>query len=214
MYVDLAVVKSIQVEKDWKHSERTYHLALKMEEKEIIEIEDIVTAADRLVSLRGVAGIGKTCLLESIAHRWANNKLYTGENNSLEVDILFILTCRELNLLSKNATWRDIIESADAKVSDCMIEDITDISDRVMIVLDGTDELNCLSEIQQIKTKKCSPITNAIHDLINPTSTIFPGRTILIAGRPQACDIIESIQKNRKYWLFARNCEALCKKLL
>ena len=193
MYVDLAVVKSIEVEKDWKQSERSYHLALKHEKKEIIEIKDIVTADDRLVSLRGVAGIGKTCLLESIAHRWANDKLYTGENNSLQVDILFILTCRELNLLSKNATLRDIIESADAKVSDCMIEDITDISDRVMIVLDGTDEWNCLSEIQQIKTKKCSPITTVVHDLINPTSKIFPGSTILIAGRPQACDIIESI---------------------
>ena len=193
MYVDLAVVKSIKVEKDWKQSERSYHLALKHEEKEIIGIEDIVTADDRLVSLRGVAGIGKTCLLESIAHRWANNKLYTGEKNSLQVDILFILTCRELNLLSKNVTWRNIIESADAKLSDCMIEDITDISDRVMIVLDGTDEWNCLSEIQQIQTKNCSPITNAIYDLINPTSTIFPGHTILIAGRPQACDIIESI---------------------
>ena len=198
MYVDLAVVKSIQVEKDWKQSERSYHLALKHEEKEIIRIEDIVSADDRLVSLRGIAGIGKTFLLESIVHRWANNKLYTGGNNSLQVDILFILTCRELNLLSKNATWRDIIESADAKVSDCMIEDITDISDRVMIILDGTDEWNCLKEIQQIKTKKCSPITNAVHDLINPTSTIFPGRTILIAGRPQACDIIESIlSRNR-----------------
>ena len=193
MYVDLAVVNSIQVEKDWKQSERTYHLALKHEEKEIIKIKDIVTAYDRLVSLRGVAGIGKTCLLESIAHRWANNNLYTGENNSLKIDILFILTCRELNLLSKSATLRDIIESSDAKVSDCMIEDITDISDRIMIVLDGTDEWNCLSEIQQIKTKKCSPITNAVHDLINPTSALFPGRTILIAGRPQSCDIIESI---------------------
>ena len=96
-------------------------------------------------------------------------------------------------MFSKNATWRDIIQSADVKVSDCMIEDISDISDRVMIVLDGTDEWNCLSEIQQIETEKCSPITNAVYDLINPTSTIFPGRTILIAGRPQACDIIESI---------------------
>ena len=193
MHVDLAVVNSVEVEKDWKRSERTYHLAMKHEAKEFIEIEDIFSADDRLVSLRGVAGIGKTSLLESIAYRWANNKLYTGENNSLQVDLLFILTCRQLNLLPKNATWKDIIESADTKVSNSMMKDITDISNRVMIFLDGIDEWNCLSEIREIKTKKCSPITNAVHDLINPTANIFPGRAILIAGRPQACDIIESI---------------------
>ena len=193
MHVDLAVVDSLEVEKDWKQSERTYHLALKHEAKEFIEIEDIVTADVRLVSLRGVAGIGKTSLLESIAHRWANNELYTGENNSLQVDLLFIFNCRQLNLLPKNATWKDIIESEDAKVSDDMMEDITVISNRVMIFLDGIDEWNCLSEMREIKNKTCSPITNAVHDLINPTANIFPGRVILIAGRPQACDIIESV---------------------
>ena len=51
MHVDLAVMKSVEVEERWKQSERTYHLALKHEAKEFMEIEDIATADDRLFSL-------------------------------------------------------------------------------------------------------------------------------------------------------------------
>ena len=184
--MDVDVVKTENVEDDWKQSERTYHHKLQDKPKEI-KLEDIVNFNDRLVCLRGVAGIGKTFLLDTIAYRWANNELYTGENNSLKVDLLFTLTCRELNLLPQNSSWIDVLY-----VSKYMKQDISDISRRVMIVIDGFDEWKPLSKLRENKDENISPIESAVYELINPTSSVLSDHIILLAGRPQACDLVES----------------------
>ena len=155
-------------------------------------MEDIVNFNDRLVSLRGVAGIGKTFLLETIAYRWANSTLYTGENNSLKVDLLFTLTCRELNLLPQNCSWIDVLFD-NTYVSEYMKQDISDISPRVMIVIDGFDEWTRLSELRENNFENISPVASAVYELINPTSRVLSDHIILLAGRPQACDFVESI---------------------
>ena len=165
--------------------------------KESIAIKDIVNFNDRLVSLRGVAGIGKTFLLETIAYRWANGTLYTGENNSLKVDLLFTLTCRELNLLTQNCSWIDVLFD-NTYVSEYMKQDISDISRRVMIVIDGFDEWTRLSELRKNNVENISPVASAVYELINPTSGVLSDHIILLAGRPQSCDFVESIISSNK----------------
>ena len=192
LFVDVAVVKTRNVEDDWKQSERAYHLKLQDKPKEILVMEDIVNFNDRLVSLRGVAGIGKTFLLETISYRWANGILYTGENNSLKVDLLFTLTCRELNLLPQNCSWIDVLFD-NTYVSECMKQDISDISRRIMIVIDGLDEWTRLDELRKSNFENISPVASAVYELINPTSSVLSDHIILLSGRPQACDFVESM---------------------
>ena len=139
-----------------------------------------------------MAGIGKTFLLETIAYRLADGTLYTGENNSLKVDLLFTLTCRELNLLPQNCSWIDVLFD-NTYVSEYMKQDISDISRRVMIVIDGFDEWKRLSELRENNFENISPVASAVYELINPTSMVLSDRIILLAGRPQACDFVESI---------------------
>ena len=61
-----------------------------------LEYEKLITANDRHCFLRGVAGIGKTSLLEYMTLKWAKRELFKDDDGRELFDFLFLIKCREL----------------------------------------------------------------------------------------------------------------------
>ena len=70
-YVDLTVLNSSEVEKEFNRSDREYLIEKKFEERGTIKLNEIIKQDDEAVYIRGVGGIGKTTLLEMFTLRWA-----------------------------------------------------------------------------------------------------------------------------------------------
>ena len=59
-YVDLTVLDSTEVEKELNGSDRDYLIEKKFEERESIQLNEIIKEDDEAVYIRGVGGTGKT----------------------------------------------------------------------------------------------------------------------------------------------------------
>ena len=70
-HVDLTVLDSSEVEKEFSSSDRDYLIEKKFEERGNIKPNEIIKEGDEAVYIRGVGGTGKTTLLEMFTLRWA-----------------------------------------------------------------------------------------------------------------------------------------------
>ena len=71
-----------------------------------LDYDELISAKDRRCFLRGVAGIGKTSLIEYIALKWAKRVMFLDENGEALFDFLFLVKCRELGVL-ENETMKE-----------------------------------------------------------------------------------------------------------
>ena len=75
-YVDVTVLDSSVVEKEFSRSDRDYLMEEKIyEERRRIQLNEIIKEGDEAVYIRGVGGTGKTTLLEMFTLRWAQKYL-------------------------------------------------------------------------------------------------------------------------------------------
>ena len=193
-YVQLAIIQAKQIDEAWSTGDRDYHMKTKHFEKKSIKLEDILSISDNFVIVRGIAGIGKTSMVDSYVLKWAKQEILNGENNSHQIDFLFKLTCRELNTFSNVSTAEEILRCEYEKVlKDVECEDLEDISHRILILVDGADELKSLHEISDPKIRKIKGLVKSVYDLIDTTSHFLTGHKTMIAARPEACQIIDSL---------------------
>ena len=74
-YVDLTVLDSFEIEKEFSSSDRDHLTEKQIEENESIQLNEIIKEGDEAVYIRGVGGTGKTTLLEMFTLRWAQKCL-------------------------------------------------------------------------------------------------------------------------------------------
>ena len=74
-YVDLTVLDSSEIDKEFSSSDREYLIGKKFEKRGSIELNKIIQRGDEAVYIRGVGGTGKTTLLEMFTLRWAKNSI-------------------------------------------------------------------------------------------------------------------------------------------
>ena len=77
-YVDLQVLDSSEVEKEFSSSDRDHLMEKKFEKRGNIKLNEIIKKRDEAVYIRGVGGTGKTTLLEMFTLRWAK-KCFRGK---------------------------------------------------------------------------------------------------------------------------------------
>uniref|UniRef100_A0A8C5BCY7 NACHT domain-containing protein n=1 Tax=Gadus morhua TaxID=8049 RepID=A0A8C5BCY7_GADMO len=141
----------------------------------------------RTIMTTGVAGIGKTFLTHKFTLDWAEGK---GKANQ-EIDFIFLLTFRELNLLKgKVFSFVELLHifSVETKESGIYISD----HDQVVIILDGLDECRLPLDFKNntIWTDVTEPtsvdvlLTNIIRGFLLPTARIW------ITTRPAAANQI------------------------
>ena len=190
-YAELAISEAKQIDEAWSTGYRDYHMKTKHVEKKSIKIEDILSRIDIFVVVRGIAGIGKTSMVDSYVLKWAKQEILNGENNSHQIDFLFKLTCRKINTFSNVSTAEEILRCEYEKVlKDVECEDLEDISHRILILVNGADELKSLHEISDLKIRKLPGVVKSVYDLIDTRSNFLTGHKTMVAARPEAWQII------------------------
>ena len=192
-YVELAIIEAKQIDEAWSISDRDYHMKTKHFEKKSIKLENILSISDDFVIVRGIAGIGKTSMVDSYVLKWAKQEILNGKNNSHKIDFLFKLTCRKINTFSNASKAEEILRCEYEKVlKDVEFEDFEDISHRILILVDGADELKSLHEIREAKIRRLPGLVKSVCDLIDIRSKFLTGHKTMIAARPEACQIIDT----------------------
>ena len=152
VYVDLAVIEGETYDEKWCHSEREYHIKQMFEKKTNIKIEELLKENERFLIVSGIAGVGKSEMVKTMMTKWANKTLFNGENQTPKISLLLMLECRNLNTIkiSDTDTSETILKQLFPNIFETIpIENLTEISHKIMIIIDGVDELQGAQKIDQ-----------------------------------------------------------------
>ena len=194
IYTDLLVLPSSEVDTEWNNSDREALLKQRHLERSSSEkaFDQLFSSDDELIVIRGVAGIGKTTLIDMFTYKWAKKQL-----QCQDFDFVFKFTCREMNEIADEVkTLEDLFK---LKFPDIMkiitLQDLADLSERVLIIVDGLDELKNIYDMDvncQSISNKGDPCLCVIFDLLNTKSNKLLGHHKTFAcGRPKACEFVK-----------------------
>ena len=196
-FVELAIIEGQLMEEDWSYDDREFHMRTNHFERTSIKFEDILCREDDFVVVRGIAGIGKTSMVDSYVLKWAKNELLNGKKNSHQIDFLFKLTCRNINTFTDINTAEQLLRTEYGNVlKDVEFKDLEDISHRILILVDGADELQSLHQISNTKTRQAPGLVKSVYELIDTRSNFLTAHKTIIAARPEACQIIDATFKS------------------
>lgn len=139
----------------------------------------------RKVLVTGVAGIGKTVLVQKILFDFAENMV------SPAFDFVIHMTFRDLNLISKPTSLRQLILRKNrhlAKELDRILEN----DSKMLIILDGFDEFrhyrSCDADVLVTELDEDAEVVEIFVSLIQ--GELLPNASILLTSRPAAIDHI------------------------
>ena len=184
IYVDLTVVNSSVVnDEHLTNSDRDTLINNNLKEYESIRMEEIIQQGDESVYIRGVGGTGKTTMLEMFSLRWAKNRL--GET----FDFVFMFNCREINALSEIKTVEELFKYKYPEVFENIknVSDLRLVSDRVLIIVDGLDELQDVYKFNKTNSRQL----NLVSSLIDTKNGVLKNHKVIACGRPKACEFIK-----------------------
>nr|XP_015200607.1 PREDICTED: NACHT, LRR and PYD domains-containing protein 3-like [Lepisosteus oculatus] len=137
------------------------------------------------ILITGVAGIGKTVLVQKILCDVGNNQGY------FAFDFVIHLTFRDLNMISKPISLRDLILRKNGHLTK-MLDDILSNDDKLLIILDGFDEFKHYKEcdIEEYVTEHDQPgdVVHIFASLMQ--GELLPGASVLLTSRPTAISYV------------------------
>ena len=194
IFVELAVVDTKEVEKEWMNCDRQYHLRTHHKEERHIGYKEVLKETDESVLLRGIAGIGKTSMLDYLTLQWAQNAIWNGEDNQLDGQYVFRFNGRVLNQFQRELSVKDLFNRQYPFVP---FELIQNHPERIVLILDGLDEFKDIKAICEPSCHICSEeekgkIGDILHYVFDRNSGCFPGHQSILAGRPEAINTVFS----------------------
>ena len=189
-FIDLSVFSGDKVNREWLNSDREAIMNLEYLQLEGIGINELWKPTDQLVFVRGAAGIGKSTLINRYVLKWAKNEILNSDDGT-KIDFLLFFECRELNTLSPNVTSLEALIRLKYPQILQGVEyiEFQSIANRVMIIVDGLDELK---GIYNDNDEKPSPMRELVESMINRKSSVLNGHKTIACGRPNACELIKS----------------------
>ena len=192
VYIDLVVLPSTDVDKEWSNSDR----AALMEQESLPKttahksIEKVLLPPDELVFIRGIGGIGKTSLLDMFTFKWAK-----GEGTDLSaIKFLFKFTCRDLNnTLGNFSDLRELFKLKFPEVFESItFNDLMEMSKRVLVIVDGLDELKDIYVESNTGASLKESLAHLVLTLLNPKGDWLKNHKVLAYGRPKAIEHVKS----------------------
>ncbi|XP_036406644.1 NACHT, LRR and PYD domains-containing protein 3-like [Megalops cyprinoides] len=148
----------------------------------------------RTVILQGQAGMGKSFTALKIMSDWASGKLYSDR-----FQYIFLLKCRQLNLISKNVSLADLILDCSPSLEPA-IPHILSCPDQILFILDGFDELNLSLGAKEPSAhepnEKCS-IEVILSSLLQ--QKILSKSFLLITTRSNVIERLKKVVKNPQF---------------
>jgi len=150
-------------------------------EESRVHYHELITAENRKCFLRGVAGIGKTSLVEYFALKWAKREMFLDKNGKDLFDFLFLVKCRELKEKSD-----ETIEDFFKRKFDVDPDKLKDHGERVLIIVDGIDEEEKLEKSINTDTK--------LQALLKRDHEFLKGHATIVSGRPHIEFVLNLVQ--------------------
>uniref|UniRef100_A0A7M5XI15 NACHT domain-containing protein n=2 Tax=Clytia hemisphaerica TaxID=252671 RepID=A0A7M5XI15_9CNID len=196
VYIDLVVLPSADVDKEWSNSDRAALIEqqkYQKREKSTKDINQILPSDNEAVFVRGVAGIGKTTLLDMFTYKWAKREL----TNTASIEFMFHFSCRKLNIISNRFNSLEELFQLQYPDLNISFKDLKEISERVLIVIDGLDELKDLYLSENLSTSKTT--NQIVFELLNPKGAWLPNHKVITCGRPKASEFVKKqLPKTRR----------------
>ncbi|GCB81635.1 hypothetical protein scyTo_0022541 [Scyliorhinus torazame] len=141
--------------------------------------------APNITLVSGVAGIGKTVLLQKIVYDWANNQCF----NNFEFILQF--SFRDLNLINKPTSFRNLVLRKNSHLSKGL-DVVFEAAEKLLIILDGFDEFRLCSSLAGdcyiTDPDEEGDLVDIIHSLLR--RELLMGASILLTSRPTAVSYI------------------------
>ena len=190
-YVELSISSKTDTDQHLANNNRSYHVTQQLNLKKKITIDQLIGAINEnnIVLIQGAGGVGKSYTLETAALHWAKGKIWQ------EIDFVFLLKFRELNLFDENIPLKEAIQIIYNSVfMNLKYDELLAVGDRVMILMDGLDEFanfnKSLTGVKSPYSCNDSSISSGLYSLIQPSC--FPGHKLVITGRPSHCEQLRS----------------------
>ncbi|XP_066911190.1 uncharacterized protein [Clytia hemisphaerica] len=192
VFIDLVVLPSTVVDKDWSNSDRAALMEQENVPKTTIHksIDQVLLSNDELVFIRGIGGIGKTSLLDMLTFKWAK-----GEIPDLSaIEFLFKFTCRDLNDTSRKfSNLQELFELKFPEVFESItFDDLMEISDRVLVIVDGIDELKDIYVESKPGGSSADSLAQLVFKLLDPKGDWLRNHKVLACGRPKAIEHVKT----------------------
>ena len=199
VYIDLVVLPSDIVDQEWSNSDRSALMQQQhsFKPKSYNSVDQIPLPEDELVFISGIGGIGKSTMVDMFTFKWAKG----GLANLPNTNFLFKFTCRDLNNISGRFTnLKELFELKFPEVIKFIsFEDLMEISDRVLVIVDGTDELKDLYLFENPSVSTETNLADLVFDLINPKGKWLPNHKVIASGRLKAIEFIKNkLPRNSK----------------
>ena len=194
MYIDLVVLPSSTVDEEWTNSDREALLKQRFLNRSASgkAFDQIFSQDDELVIIRGIAGIGKSTLIDMFTFKWAKKEL-----RRQDFDFVFKFTCREINEISDEVhSLEDLFKRKFPSIFDIIdLQDLAEISERILIIVDGLDELKNIYQMDDAcnSTINQEAYLRVVSDLINTKcNEMFKNHKTFACGRPKACEFVKA----------------------
>ncbi|MEQ2228818.1 hypothetical protein ILYODFUR_012618 [Ilyodon furcidens] len=139
----------------------------------------------RKVLVTGVAGIGKTILVQKILFDFGGNK------DHLAFDFVIHMSFRDLNLIDKPTNFRELVLRKNRHLSK-ELDHIFVNDDRLLIILDGFDEFkhyrSCDAEVFVTEPEEDAEVKEILGSLLQ--GELLPNASVMLTSRPTAINHI------------------------
>ncbi|RVE60616.1 hypothetical protein OJAV_G00182810 [Oryzias javanicus] len=194
-YVNLLLVDGHQVLEVKKHEVLTFgqkRLCLKQRsvaQRTITPLELFSRANGtrpvKKVLVTGVAGIGKTMLVQKILFNFGRSE------DSLAFDFIIHMSFRDLNLVENPTNFRDLVLRKNKHLAK-ELDTILTCDDKLLIILDGFDEFrhyrSCDADVFVTEPDEEAALTDILGSLL--LGELLPRASVLLTSRPAATNHI------------------------
>ena len=178
-FVDLTLIERTTVVEDTEHSDREYFWSGQDQPKKAIMLSSLVEKNDKFVVVRGIAGVGKTSLIDALTYKWSCGEVLPN------IKFFLKLMCRDLNELKDESYVEEFLIKEYPEIFNLSV--LQEVSGQVLIAVDGFDELKNNKDFLSIKR---THLLNSLHELISPKSKLLKNKHVLVFGRPWATKIL------------------------
>ncbi|XP_069757801.1 NLR family CARD domain-containing protein 3-like isoform X4 [Narcine bancroftii] len=162
---------------------RDYTACEHIDMKHLFSPSDPWKQLPRVTLVQGVAGIGKSVMIQKLAHSWACGTLYT------RFCLLLYFNFRELNTITKEISLTELITCAYPHLT-ASCKELLKFPARILFLLDGLDEFKWSLEfnVQSVDEPSIAqPINHLIVSIIK--GDLLHGATVLVTSRPTSIDL-------------------------
>ncbi|XP_066934858.1 uncharacterized protein [Clytia hemisphaerica] len=196
VYVELAVLEAVAFDEELSNSDRDSLMKQSHLTKTGIKMNEVLQPDDQLIFVRGVAGIGKSTWTNMFTLKWAKETL----KQVTPIDFLFVFTCSEINAYGEEpVTLEKLLTDKYHEVFQYItLDDLSLVANRVLIVVDGLDELKNIYSLgdgaRQASRNTSTATTNLdlVYNLIDPRGQHIKRHKSMAIGRPKACEFVKS----------------------